>query len=748
MTLLPRPVISVSVVKVFFHTSSFRSLGIRSGCALIAALVIAVLFAPTVRLRADVVRAELNGLALEFDSLSGGLVRMSYPGTGVLVETTPDLAGLVEAAVPLPEFEALRLASRFSKEARIRISQDAIVIHYDSLGLSRATVDIGGPVSVEVQFRAAPDQRSIILTCSLTNHSKVAIPQVIFPQLREIPPFGGREQMVYRTASSVSRPWLELQAREEADFWPMNRRWDAVTTRSIYKATLPWVDLGSIQGGFSVFPRTWSAEQRVPAVLFLPEKTQKLQMLFMHDRAGIKPGASWQSAEFWLTPHRQGWAKGIEPFREWVGENYKPLYPMPAHIRNGLGFRTVCMREYACLPSDPRGDIVWRFKDLVPLAREAKEHGLTELCVWDAFPIFRLPIPPCWPELGTEAELAEAVRQCKQLGVNLSLFISVRSMDRESCERYGWTFPEKSTSWNRHTELIPPFAPYYCNAWACRMAETTDKRWQEDVITSIQRLMGLGITSFGWDQFSPKGVYEVSDRIRRIAKAADPDSTYSGELLGAYEGRGIYQDYTWVWQSYGVLSLDGGIKGMDHRPLTSVIPSPRNNCNIHRSVRDVRLGFADNLFLNLQPSSPDGINGSAWITNYPETSQAVKQCARLREQFLPYFTQGRLIGECLLARSQPQDLHLTAYVLPDRALAVVVNKGDRCGKLNLSLDLEPWLTDPAANYQVRVWRQNGRLDRTLRMKGKSISIPDGPLERNELALYELLPATRAVSKNR
>jgi hypothetical protein len=691
---------------------------------------------------ASVTKVVINGLTLEFDRQTGGLVRMSYPGVGTLLDTTPELAGLVDAAIPLPEFEALRLASRFSKGVRIEKIRDGVIIHYENMGLSRS-LDIGGAVSANVEFRAASDGRSIIMKCGLTNNSKYTIPQVIFPQFREIPPFGGKADTVFQTTSSANYPWLEMAVARESPAFPFNNSWmDFSFPTRLEKGyatnlRLRWADLGSVKGGFSVFPKCWGfktpAEWGTPdqvlIKLFMPETTQKLHVLFMNEKLNLQPGQSWHSEEFWLTPHTQGWAKGIEPFRDWVKQNYKPLYPIPNHIRDGLGFRTVWMRQIQTLPSDPQGDIIWKFKDLVPLAKEAKEHGLTEICIWEAFRFFRLPMQDFWPVLGTEQEFIQAVQECKKMGVTVSIFLSLFSMDRESCERYGWKFMDVSNaSWNWHADLVPPLAPYYCKDYAVRYtADTNDPRWQKDIIDGVQRLVDLGVTSFGWDQWAGSGIYAVSTRIRELAKAKDPQSSYYSELYDAYEKDGTYLDYTWIWGR------------MDNRALINVVSSPRQNFNIHRSINDVRMGFADNLFLNLMPSKLDGPPGSAWIKDYPQVSQAVKQCARFREQFLPYFTQGTLIGECILCQPKPYNIHVSSYILPDRALIVVVNKGASCGNVDLQVDIEPWLTSSAANYQVQVYREANKIMNTLSVDGKRISIPTGPLEKDSLIVYELLP---------
>lgn len=50
--------------------------------------------------------------------------------------------------------------------------------------------------------------------------------------------------------------------------------------------------------------------------------------------------------------------------------------------------------------------------------------------------------------------------------------------------------------------------------------------------------------------------------------------------------------------------------------------------------------------LNVWPAKPDHINGSERIANVAELSGTPKICAGLRKQFLPYFTDGVLIGNC------------------------------------------------------------------------------------------------------
>ena len=91
-------------------------------------------------------------------------------------------------------------------------------------------------------------------------------------------------------------------------------------------------------------------------------------------------------------------------------------------------------------------------------------------------------------------------------------------------------------------------------------------------------------------------------------------------------------------------------------------------------------------------------NGTDWIANHRELSQALKQCARLRAAFLPYFTEGTLIGECILSSPCPGALVAT-YVLPGKVLVIVVNTSDKARASTWPVMGQPWL--PSASGEVQ-----------------------------------------------
>lgn len=637
----------------------------------------------------------LNGLEIVLDNRSGAIRRMSYPGPGDLLTAKSDEAGLVDAAYPRPDFEPLRLAARHSRGAVIEKMADRVVVRIGTLGPSRPGFRADGNVSAAITFRADPDGRSVVLSCNIENHSSRSLRQIVFPELRGLQAVAGPENTVLKTCGFGSAPFHEL-------LLPESDQWYAVNSTTVehhsggmfHSMWARWLDLGGLSGGFSLFPKRWGWDPQVTTYVQLRQATKRLRILCTHADE-VKPGEKWTSGEWVLTPHRSGWAKGIEPYRAWVRSHVKRRYAMPKHILEGLGFRTAWMCQYQ--PNDPT-DVVWRFRDLPALADEAREHGLTEMVMWTWQPAFDASLPPPLPHLGTEEELLDAVKECRKRGVNLAPFISVIQASTKTAGRYGLQVTSNS-GWTYHTEMLPRWNPPYASGLACVQVGPNNQKWQDEVAQAAARWADKGITSLCWDQYmtiqTGPSIQDLTKRIRDFARKIDPESTFSGEELWNVEIDSEWLDYTWDWGGYA-----------DRQAFVNAFPAPRPNANINRSESEAKLAFMDNLFLNVWPSKPDGINGSERIARIPALSRTLKRCSALRKRFLPYFTQGTLIGDCLLTKPS-HGVRMSAYVLPDRVLALILDQGP-AGSLSCHYDLGPWLPN-AGRVKVSHFDEDGRL---------------------------------------
>jgi hypothetical protein len=235
--------------------------------------------------------------------------------------------------------------------------------------------------------------------------------------------------------------------------------------------------------------------------------------------------------------------------------------------------------------------------------------------------------------------------------------------------------------------------------------------WHDDVLAGVKHLADTGIPSLGWDQFwttkDPEpNMISLAKEIRSHARNLDPESTFSGEELWNIEIDSGILDYTWDWVGY-----------KDCRAFTSVFPSPRLNCLVSSSALTVKKAFADNLYLNVFPRKAESINGSDWIANWPEMSKALKQCAKLKREFMNYFTDGKLIGDCIFS-APCADAHACAYTLGDEAIIVMINLGRKKQKISFAVDLEPWTKSSSGRYEVRHYNAEAKLVATARVPAK------------------------------
>ncbi|HET6455952.1 MAG TPA: hypothetical protein VFI02_16225, partial [Armatimonadota bacterium] len=140
-----------------------------------------------------------------------------------------------------------------------------------------------------------------------------------------------------------------------------------------------------------------------------------------------------------------------------------------------------------------------------------------------------------------------------------------------------------------------------------------------------------------------------------------------------------------------------------------------------------------NLFLNVMPRKKESANASDRISSYPDLSKALKQCAGLRKKFLPYFLDGTLIGDCILSEPCPAT-HITAYVLPDRALMILINQGGS-RKVSFACDLAPWVKS-SGGYEARAFDEDGKLLGTSKT-GSEWHAETKALQSGEMVVFEI-----------
>jgi len=360
--------------------------------------ILALCMTVTAAAPASAKRLTINGLEIDLDEKSGALLALSHPKLGAILKQEPGSAGLFVLDFPGGEFDP-----RSAPATLVQKDQNTTITWRFARPASTK-----GKVETEVTLGPAPDGTSVILSCRVANRSEQPIARVQFPDLRGLRPFGGRDAMELRFALGVVNPFAgPVRPAGRSPFYPPFV-WRSFPAEPIYQMnTLRWLDLGTLAGGVSVFQKKWIDEPR-PAILTRRSEADAddLRVVWQHDRP-VAPGESWESGEFWLTPHAGGWAKGIEPYRRYATE-VNPKRNLPRRIRDGLGFQTVWMTAYT-------------YKEIPRIARDAKAHGIDELNLWVWCDYGNLPMKTR-AGCGTEAELLDAIRglpeyELRSLGV-------------------------------------------------------------------------------------------------------------------------------------------------------------------------------------------------------------------------------------------------------------------------------------------------------------------------------------------
>jgi hypothetical protein len=677
-------------------------------------------------------RLSLNGLDIAIDAQSGSLRQISSPDAGVILNSASDSAGLVDVAYPVQDFLPLRLASRFSK-ANIEIDKNSggATIIWDPLGPSRTNVKLpDGKVVARLKISAAPDGRSVILQCTIENKSSAPIPQVLFPDLRGMRPLAGpaETQLRFGTGYPVypyTEPAIPLYT---AQFY-VNSGWkEYPPSTGVYGVnTLRWLDFGGYKGGLSIWQKGWGATERPTVRTYRSQADPADLRIIWEYRSGIKPGQTWTSDEVCLTPHPGGWAKGIETYREFARSKH-PQRPLPERVRDGLGFQTIFMIQ---APETDPAHAAFRFSDIPKVAADAKAHGLNEVCMWGWCDYFNLP----WKlrrELGTPEEFVGGIRKAREIGVEVSPFVSCVLVRNSLAERYGGT--PGGPAWVYHPDLIPVMDPYYLGAgaplqfWSIFSADPHNQNWQADVIATFKEWLDQGITCWSWDQAfadapGSGGLTDTLANLRKLAREKDPEAIFSGEQVTSYELDGGVLDYTWNWLDY----TDAG-------PLTNVFGTPRLNANIEDSPRIVKAAFLDNLYLNAFPRKPDQPNGTAMISEKPAMATALKEVAALRKKFLPWFVDGIFIGDSVL--SEPCPGFIRGYQKADGLLVIAMNNLDQTRALTIRSRLDWWLPK-AARYEVKHYGTDGNLLETTSAEGADWTGTTRELKPLDIAFFEI-----------
>ena len=215
--------------------------------------------------------ATINGLAIQLDPQSGGIVSLSYPGVGDMLRAAPGKASLVDVAYPIDEFQPLRFTSRLAKGSRIEARDGEIVVRWDALAPTRE-FSLPGKISALVRFRADVHGRGVVVSCDLKTDLSKPIPQVIFPDLFGVLPVAGPQETHFLSLWGKCALFVELVNPDADQFYVQLSSWRQFENSR-------WMDIGRLGRRFALFARRWGRDPHVLFMLNLDQTARQLRVL-------------------------------------------------------------------------------------------------------------------------------------------------------------------------------------------------------------------------------------------------------------------------------------------------------------------------------------------------------------------------------------------------------------------------------------------------------------------------------------
>ena len=675
------------------------------------------------------VTVTINGSTLVFSKRNGTLLSLTEPEGHRLIDTTAELGGLIDVSCPLKEFGPFRLASRYTKRCEIECGKGRVTVRYAALGGSRDDVRWKGRVSAVVNISAHEDGRSLVFEAEVSNHSTTLLPQVLFPDFHGLVPDEDPGKTWFRQGGVKMRPFLELN---EAGNHGVNQLWRGTWWEFFEPGNGwwggtslgRWSHFGSKRAGLGVFDAGWHPDPEHAVLVRVPEdeprrarlcftrELTKWQQLDGHIHTapgeGAAPGGVWRSARFVVTSHGGTWPIGIETYRAHVRSH--SCAALTRHVKEDLGFRTVFMFEMQ--EFNPRR-CHFRWKDLPRLARESRKLGIRELNVWGGIEPFKLPLR-LQPVLGSCADFARAMRACRQLGVNISLMLSINTLDAKTGKRFG-TGGKTDAGWSYHTEAVPPINPGYYTSYAGHGVDPSNRKWQRAVLNGLRRLLRIAPFSICWDQYvaglKDRSIDELALAILEDSRKENPFATFSGESTTTLEAESQVLHYTWNWRSDVLLLFRTAHRNPDYAaPALSVWRAPRLNLNVEADPVRVTKGFVDNFYLNFLVRRRNGIWGSGEFADHPQLCALLTRLSALRRRFLKFFSEGVLLADGLVGE-EIDGVHTSAYHHDEKILLFVLDERatGRTRTVGLTADIRRWLPSIRDSVLVQEFSFDGEM---------------------------------------
>ncbi|GGD89664.1 DUF6259 domain-containing protein [Paenibacillus nasutitermitis] len=507
---------------------------------------------------------------------------------------------------------------------------DGMIIHYRNAQKAGRNFDMEAAVHI-----APTNGGGIRVRMTLDNRESCTVPQIQFPCLRRVAEGLDHNKTRFVLARNSFDLFKELSVPAgDTTFYDLKLK-KFMTYPFSFDFSMKWFDINDGDNGISVYSEDASADIQGVHLERPARDSLHVNAEWCHFPYS-EPGRKWESPAFVVTPHRDGWLEGIKPYKTFANQQFPELETSKL-LTSGIGYLTLWMRE----PFDD-SKIYKMYRDIPAAAKEAKRCGLNELVLW--FTIDKnFGLPLAFSDMhGSLEEWKEAVRETREIGVNVSVFISCNLIPPHIGDKEWYVLNPSGCSrgdnWTYDWDFTPSFQPMIDSSGYAIYSCPASKSWRAGYEQTVRNFREAGIHSICYDQlfvvdpcFNPEHdhkpgethnlLYDIMRSYKEEDRAADPHATFSSEFISDVSSS--FQDYTWEWHT------------SEPHPFKYVFP--RNYCNImiDRDTGRAVQGVIEGYMLNVYPDFGRGLLG-----DHPEVMSFLQKLHSFKGHWDRFFNSG------------------------------------------------------------------------------------------------------------
>ena len=510
-----------------------------------------------------------------------GLIRRIFDKIGHLdLINEPRLADNFALVVPLPDMQANFILGKEQRLNSIEEVENGVILHWGSpLTNTQGNFDLDVVMSIELGD-------SIQFKLDVHNHTSYQVAEVWYPILGGITGLGNRldtQVMIGQAGASSNVDMFQKfrgQGIEELGVPGPEYRF-----KYPGGMPMPWMDIYNpkLKRGlylachdlvarfkalrFILLPGnapsrmdTWPRPDEVPDTI--PVGLVGNWVCFPY----TPPGSAFEGPPVELQFHDGDWHQAAQIYREWFTAHFKLTDPQKSWLHQVMAFQDTMFLL-------PEGNLILTFKDIPRWARDALEYGVKAVMIsgWqlgghdNQYPRYEPD-----PRLGTWDELAEAIRECHQMGIRVFFFANFQPVDcdtdwyRQELHRYrsmdpwgcsvpmGWgmgTMAARMSITRRPNVFASPSFPEYRQiivAYMKKLAEIgADGVHLDKLAWAIVTLDFNPDLKVSPDRAEWEGIIQGVEEILETCQAINPEFCLSYE--GVWDRLLPYTDVIWAW---------------------------------------------------------------------------------------------------------------------------------------------------------------------------------------------------------